>query len=1224
MDLIGLKNDKLQPVKPDEVEYELESPNSFFGLHANLVPMQGALQGPRLFYGAKFQNQALPLVNGEAPFVQTAIDGDKNGFSFDDVAGRSSGAAVSKVGGEVLKTGKDHIEILGDDGEKHTVPIYNNFLFNRKTAIHSKPIVSKGQRVEEGQVIAKSNYTDDNGTLSLGLNARVGVVPYKGHSLDDSIVISEKFANRMASDHMESYSAEYNKGIKGGKAHHMGIFGSTRGKDYYNKDQLGKLDDDGVATIGTLLNPGDPMILATKPKAVSSTSAQLGKLSNFMKNSRSDASQIWEGAGPGLVTDVVKQKNRSKITVKSVKPSKVGDKIVFRSGQKGVISKIIPDEHMPRTAEGSPLEVLLNPLGIPSRINNSIIYEILLGKVAAKKGAPFKLSSFNKPGEKWFDYVQAQLDENGLSDLEEVFDPQENKKLENPITVGNGYILKLHHTSGSKVSARAQGAYDVNEQPLKGGDEMAKSKRISSLEDHSLLSSGAYGVLKDMSILRGAKNDDYWQSLREGHDPKTPDTPFVWNKFLALLSGAGYQARRIKGTGKMRLGPMTDKSLDELKPYDVQNGELVDLRSLEPVKGGLFDNSMLFTNKYGRIKLPFDVPHPGFEDTIKKILDIKAGDFDDVMRGKKELPDHLKERLGLLKRANEGLNREEIVRYLNELNHPGVGVAGGAAMVLRGLRGDTSDIDADASPEVFEELYKLHGSPELETTGMGTRMYTVPDTPIDLHESSPSGEEMEGVTGTVATPEELLAFYEQLNRPKDQPWLELLRGTKQASNLDFANDYDEDQLKEALLERVKLIEQLRLHRDALLDAMSAGQSKDEALMKLAAEDLAKEASAVENPKFIDLAGPPVTGPSAIAAALKTFTVEELEDRAVKELKSGRKSKRGDAVKLLRAVKGFRRNELTPADYAIKNVPVVPPKFRPFNVVGDAFVPGAANELYRDLFTVLDSHKEMEDTFGSDFAHDNKRNVYDAIKAVYGFGDPVLPKTKFRGVSGFLQQVIGNNSKFSFFQRRAAAKPVDFTGRGVIGVNPDLDLDQIGIPKSMAFKMYSPYIQRELVRGGIPRSEALRAVVDQKPEALRALGEVVKERPVIYSRSPAWHKFNVTAGYPKIIEGDTIMINPLVTSGHNADFDGDTMNVHVPGLPEAVDDAKNKLLPSKMLFSVKKRDQVVPAPTQELILGLYTAQKRPAKNKHAFASEADALKAIKLNQVKLSDEIEIAK
>lgn len=127
----------------------------------------------------------------------------------------------------------------------------------------------------------------------------------------------------------------------------------------------------------------------------------------------------------------------------------------------------------------------------------------------------------------------------------------------------------------------------------------------------------------------------------------------------------------------------------------------------------------------------------------------------------------------------KGINKEEIIRQLSELNHTGVGVAGGAAMVLRGLREDTSDIDADAAPEVFNELHNLHGSPETEVTGMGTRMYNIPGTHIDLHESSPSGEPMDGVVGSVSTPEELLAFYEKLNRPKDQQWLEVLRSYEQ-------------------------------------------------------------------------------------------------------------------------------------------------------------------------------------------------------------------------------------------------------------------------------------------------------------------------------------------------------------------------------------------------------------------------------------------------------------
>ena len=323
---------------------------------------------------------------------------------------------------------------------------------------------------------------------------------------------------------------------------------------------------------------------------------------------------------------------------------------------------------------------------------------------------------------------------------------------------------------------------------------------------------------------------------------------------------------------------------------------------------------------------------------------------------------------------------------------------------------------------------------------------------------------------------------------------------------------------------------------------------------------------------------------------------------------------------MRYAHGLRRNNIEPSDYLINRVPVIPPKFRPFNVVGNSFIAGDANELYKDLFEVRDSYNELNQTLGDEASGDAKLNLYDATRAVYGFADPVQPKTKQRDVSGFLKKVTGNQAKFGFFQRRLLSKPVDSSGRGIIGIDPELDMDEIGIPEEMGWKLYSPYIHRRLVRGGVRSSEAAVAIRDKTPEAKKAMELEAKDRPVIYSRAPAWHKFNVTAGNPRFIEGNTIMINPLVTSGHNADFDGDAMNVQVPGLDEAIDDAKNKLMPSKMLFSIRERNSVVPKPAHEFILGLYTAQKRPPSNSWNFPSQEHALKAIKSGQIDLNDEI----
>jgi DNA-directed RNA polymerase subunit beta len=629
--MYGIKDNQISELDDNEIDYDLPSPNSFFGSHVNLIPLQNAVQGPRLFYGARFYNQAMPVSDPQAPFVQNLIDGDEKGRSFDELFGKDAGAVFANEKGRVLNITPDEIEYETITGEKKKVDLYNQFPFNRKTALHNTSLVKVGDEFDAGSILAKSNYTDDKGTLAMGKNARVGVVPYKGFSMDDAIVISEDFARSLASEHTYTTTQDYDRDIKSGRNHYTNLFPTK-----FKKTQIETLDDEGVVKPGTILQPDDPMILATAPKMLSSSTSQIGKLSKVMRQARRDASTIWDHEEPGEVIDVVKGKKGVKVITRSLAPTQEGDKIVFRSGQKGIVSKIIPSDQMPRTTDGKLLDVLLNPLGIPSRANNSIIYELLMGKLAEASGQPIKVPGFNKKGEQWYDTVRQKLKEAGLSDVEEVFDPINNKKLENPITVGNGYVLKLHHTGSSKVSARGQSGYDINEQPLKGGSAGGQAKRLSGLEVHSLLSAGAYKTLREGSTLRGQKNDEYWRRLRQGHSPKPTGEPFAWKKFQALLQGAGMRTAD-RGNGVLRLGPMTDKDLDPYKPIEIRNEKLVDSRSLDGVPGGLFDPALISGNSWGEIKLPFAVPNPAFERQVANLLGLTMKDMRSVLAGQKTL-----------------------------------------------------------------------------------------------------------------------------------------------------------------------------------------------------------------------------------------------------------------------------------------------------------------------------------------------------------------------------------------------------------------------------------------------------------------------------------------------------------------------------------------------------------------------------------------------------------
>lgn len=628
--IFAVKDSQIQELDdPNEVDYEIPSTNNLFGSHISLIPIHNAVQGPRLFYGARFYNQAMPVEGAEVPLVQNLSDDGKT--SFDEIFGKNAGAVFADDDLDVVSVDGDEIIVKDSTGKKRAIGMYNMFPFNRKSSITNTPVVQPGQRVPKGSLLARSNYTDDKGALALGLNARVALLPYKGYSMDDAVVFSEAFAKRLKSEHTDTFVHGVDSDTKLGRNHFVSLFPDT-----YTKKQLTNLDQDGIVKPGTILRSGDPLVLSTKPKTITSTQHSLGKLSKVMRHARQDSSEIWDDEVEGMVTDVAKTRNGVKVVVRSVKPLKPGDKATLRSGQKGVTSLIIPDDQMPRTIDGQPIDVLLNSQGIPSRVNDSLIYELLLGKVAAKTGQPIKVPNFNKIGEKWYEQVEKMLSDAGVSKKEELFDPKTNKKLENPVLVGNGYVLKLHHTAESKVSARGVAGYTLDQQPAKGSGEGASSKRLSMLEIAALISSGAYKTLKESATLRGQKNDQYWRELRQGYQPRQPGVPFVWNKFMALLNGAGLRAHDLGG-GKLRLGPFTDKELDTRRAVEIKKGDLVDLNSLEPVKGGLFDPAIVGNNAWGKIALPFRVVNPAFEEAVRELTGMTKQEFRDLLAGKRQI-----------------------------------------------------------------------------------------------------------------------------------------------------------------------------------------------------------------------------------------------------------------------------------------------------------------------------------------------------------------------------------------------------------------------------------------------------------------------------------------------------------------------------------------------------------------------------------------------------------
>jgi DNA-directed RNA polymerase beta subunit len=367
----------------------------------------------------------------------------------------------------------------------------------------------------------------------------------------------------------------------------------------------------------------------------------------------------------------------------------------------------------------------------------------------------------------------------------------------------------------------------------------------------------------------------------------------------------------------------------------------------------------------------------------------------------------------------------------------------------------------------------------------------------------------------------------------------------------------------------------------------------------------------------------IKGPKAIQEALGRINIPKAIEQARTDIAGSRKTVRDVANRKLKYLMDAQRLGIHPKEWILDKVPVLPPMFRPVSVMqgsGNQLV-SDANYLYKELFDANHALKEMSGKVAD--VSEERSNAYNAFKAVTGLGDPTHPKNQERRVKGLLQHVFGTAPKFGMVQRQLLSATVDVVGRAVITPNADLDMDQVGIPETKAWEVYRPFIVRSLVHHGVPRMEALEMVQRKHPMARQAILQEMEQRPVIISRAPVLHRYGIMAFKPVMVKGDVMQVSPLVTKGFNADFDGDTLNYHVPASDEAKDEALHKLLPSRNLFAVSDfKAHYVPG--MEFQGGLYAATKfkKEAKRPHVFATKADMIDAYHRGELDVDDPVEI--
>lgn len=530
----------------DRVDYMDVSPKQVFSVATSLIPFLEHDDANRALMGANMQRQAVPLIKAEAPLVGTGLEYK---------AARDSGVVViAKNSGVVERVTANEIVVRTDSGKLDTYKLIKFARSNQGTCINQKPIVNKGDRVEAGQVIADGPSTDQ-GELALGRNVLVAFMPWEGYNYEDAILVSEKLVkdDYFTSIHIEEYECD-------ARDTKLGPEEITRDIPNVGEEILKDLDERGIIRVGAEVRPGDILVGKVTPKGETELTAEERLLrAIFGEKAREvrDTSLRVPHGESGKVVDV-KVFSREKgdelppgvnqlvrVYVAQKRKISEGDKMAGRHGNKGVIARILPEEDMPFLPDGTPVEIVLNPLGVPSRMNLGQVLETHLGWAAKVLGYHVSTPVFNGATEEdILEFLEkAGLPRDGKITL---YDGRTGEPFDNPITVGYLYMLKLAHLVDDKIHARSTGPYSlVTQQPL-GGKAQFGGQRFGEMEVWAL---EAYGAAYTLQEILTVKSDDVvgrvktYEAIVKGENVPEPGVPESFKVLIKELQSLALDVR---------------------------------------------------------------------------------------------------------------------------------------------------------------------------------------------------------------------------------------------------------------------------------------------------------------------------------------------------------------------------------------------------------------------------------------------------------------------------------------------------------------------------------------------------------------------------------------------------------------------------------------------------------------------------------------------------------
>ena len=594
--------DQFLQLDPEEIDYMDISPKQLVSVSTSLIPFLGNDDANRALMGSNMQRQAVPLIKPEAPIIGTGMEYR---------AAKDSGVCVIAThDGVVSYVSADRIEVTAKDGTVDTYMLAKYQRSNQSTCINQRPIITLGDKVKAGDTIADGPATDE-GELALGRNVLIGFTTWEGYNYEDAVLVNERIVRDdvYTSIHIEEHECE-------ARETKLGPEQITREVPNVGDDALSNLDENGIVMIGAEVKDGDILVGKVSPKGETDQTAEerlykaiFGEKARDVK----DTSKRVPHGGSGVVVDVVvstKETNgnlkngvdkRVRVYVAQKRKLSVGDKMAGRHGNKGVVSRILPEEDMPFLPDGTTLDICLNPLGVPSRMNIGQLLEVHLGRAA--KALNWKIATPVFDGANENDIADAfelaGIDSDGKTVL---YDGRTGEPFENRVTVGVMYYMKLHHLVDDKMHARSTGPYSlVTQQPL-GGKAQFGGQRFGEMEVWAL---EAYGAAHTLQEILTVKSDDIegrsktYDAIIRGKNIPEPGIPESFNVLVNELKALALDVRTYTD-GKEYIAE--DKtSLDTYSEMDEHTRLSLDGEDAES-PADIFSSGFVEADELGNIK----------------------------------------------------------------------------------------------------------------------------------------------------------------------------------------------------------------------------------------------------------------------------------------------------------------------------------------------------------------------------------------------------------------------------------------------------------------------------------------------------------------------------------------------------------------------------------------------------------------------------------------------